>query len=77
MYVGSKITGKEKLLRNASEIWLALNMSMTLLKQRAFFSFWVYRAAPLQPVLTLRHMKEECFKINTGTGNSRLGFKSR
>lgn len=33
------MTAKEKILRDASEIWLATNMSLTLLKQRVFFSY--------------------------------------
>lgn len=52
------MTAKEKILRDASEIWLATNMSLTLLKQRVFLLFWVYNAAPLQPELTLRHTKQ-------------------
>lgn len=34
--------------RNALDIWRAHNLSLTLLKQKGFFSFWVYKAAPLE-----------------------------
>lgn len=53
------MTAKEKFSRNASDIWLDTNMSLTLLKAKGvFLFFWVYNAATLQPELTLRHMKQ-------------------
>lgn len=61
-----KMKAKEMFSRNALDIWLALNMSLTLLKQRGFSLSGSTKAAPLQTRLTIRHMKEKCLITNRG-----------
>lgn len=55
MTVGSKMTAKLKFSRNASDI---RHEPDTFKAKGIILSFWVSNAVPLQPGLTLRHMKQ-------------------